>query len=241
MRRKKNQVSSDISTGASRQLLSLSLFIVLLAFFIVLNGVSSFDEGKVRDTMDSVGFAFGTSIEAKYGLEGDLGSQTAHTDEDQTRGSVFDRMQALFNANIPGHKAVLSKSNGILHIAIPLEEFEQALDKSIEAGGRVREDEISDYIFDALIALMNRDDDGIKYRMDVYYNLRTNPAELFNKSPQEFNTQLNRSSGLARKIEQIGLPENLMSISMSKGNPAVVDLYFTIHQVHEVDADASGP
>lgn len=240
MTRRKSNKQPVEEDGFSRQLLSLSLFVVLLAFFIVLNGVSTFDEGKVRDTMSSVGFAFGTKIEAISGFDGEEASQTESEEGETGEGSVFERMQALFNANIPGNKAVLSRSQGVLHVALPLEEFEQSVAATLQAEGRLNDGGMSDYMIDTLIALMNREDEGVTYRMDIMYNMSDSPAEMLNSSPQELRSHLIRAGALAADIEKIGLPEGLMSIALSKGNPAIVDLFFRIHEVHEVDVDGSG-
>ena len=237
-KQRKRPESEDESNGLSEQLLSLSLFIVLLAFFIVLNGVSSMDEGKIRETVSSIGFAFGTRIEATGGFEGTESSENENIDQSTNEGNVVERMQALFNASFPGHKPTVSEENGILHVQVPMDDFEAAINKTLQLGSRALNAEYGEYLLAMLVVLINRAEDEPSYRMDIIYNIDSNPAELQNDSPQEIAQELARVSNMATNIQKIGLPPSLLSAGLSKGKHNTLDIYFYPSlQASEVSAD----
>ena len=61
MRHNRRRRIEDSGSGKSVQLLSLALFIMLLAFFIVLNAVSTFEPNKVEPIIGSLESTFSTS------------------------------------------------------------------------------------------------------------------------------------------------------------------------------------
>lgn len=80
------------SGGNSTQILTLSLFIVLLAFFIVLSASYSFDQDKVEDAMDSINAAFGQHIFSTA-----LNSPSMQEDNLQESGDGFADQQDFRN------------------------------------------------------------------------------------------------------------------------------------------------
>jgi hypothetical protein len=58
----KNPMDDDQAGSQSSLVLSLSLFILLLAFFIILNGLSEYSQPKMDQAFDSLDLAFSTNI-----------------------------------------------------------------------------------------------------------------------------------------------------------------------------------
>ena len=96
-------------SGDSAQILSLSLFIMLLAFFIVLNAISSFDEQRVNPAIQSIEQTFQTKIEPRGGRQ--AATETVH--DTLMRGSAFDRVKALFRAELPSFRVVQRDGNSL--------------------------------------------------------------------------------------------------------------------------------
>lgn len=195
----------------------------------------------MRETVSSIGFAFGTRLEATAGFEGQSPSEVADINESIGEGSVLERTQALFKAQIPGFKTRLSRQSGILHIAIPKESFTEAISSTLDAGETVSSAEYGEYLMQTLVSLLNRSEEETSFRMDIVYNVSKNPAELQNQAPQSVQGAVRSVTKIARDIEKIGLPTELYSIGLSEGDPEIIDLYFKQHLPYRVTADAEAP
>lgn len=79
--------------SASTQLLSLALFIVILAFFIVLNTVSDYREDKVLPVLASLEAAFASQLIAAKGLPSETEN---YEDVDLFAGSALDALDVSF-------------------------------------------------------------------------------------------------------------------------------------------------
>jgi len=213
-------------------LLSLSLFIMLLAFFIVLNTISSYEEEKVKPVLDSIGATFASKV-TEFG--NDLPSVTASVEKSLHEGSTLDKLESLFVAQIPAHKAQLNQSSGTMHVELSFDDFERAV---IALGGGTRKETpdnveaaelLEGFFLPALVALMNNNNTGYPYRMDVLVTMDENPALIENQNPQRMITVVKRISRVAQQIEQGGLPEKLMTVGIKQGKAGNVELFFRPH------------
>lgn len=79
-------------------ILSLSLFIILLAFFIVLNGLSEFSEPKVNQAFDSLDIAFAQNIfPTEYTKKAVSESQSP----DGGAGDAVEELQGILKSILP--------------------------------------------------------------------------------------------------------------------------------------------
>jgi hypothetical protein len=98
---------------------SLSLFIILLAFFMVLASYSAFDEKRVRPILDSLEQTFTTRVFSD--------GVAPNFVEDPSRGAgegfVLEDLSKLFKAEAAGIEPQLIPSRGILSLEIPNNKF----------------------------------------------------------------------------------------------------------------------
>jgi len=225
-RRRRN--TSQTGAGAPTQLLNLSLFIMLLAFFIVLNALSSFEEVKSRPVMESLDQAFSSKIVKRDVLPSTVPDPVKSINE----GDTVDRLDALFNAQISAFEATKSKSRGIMHVKLPVEEFSKAImavgqddlteTKTITASKK--------FFLPTLISILKSSEAGAPYRMDVVVHVSENPANMQNLQPAEMDRIINRVGQFSRKLEEAGMPQNLLSIGLQKGPEDEVELFFRRHE-----------
>ncbi|MCB9996497.1 MAG: flagellar motor protein MotB [Rhodospirillales bacterium] len=215
----------------SGQLLGLSLFIMLLAFFIVLNAISSYEETKIKPVMESLGYTFSSRMEAAN-IE-DHPSMREDDDTSINEGDTVDRIKALFTAQIPSHEAVVSHTKGVMYMRLPFEDFEAAV---MAVGQRNALDQkqesakfLSGFFLPTLVALMKTDTVSAPYRMDILLNIEENPAQLQNQQPKKLSAVMKQMSRLAAKIEDAGLSTKLISTGLQKGRPGMVELLFRPH------------
>lgn len=228
---RRRKVSTGTEKTLSGQLLGLSLFIMLLAFFIVLNAISSFEQTKVKPVIQSIGYAFGSKVSIPR-HEDSAATVTEKSTNSLEEGDTIDRLEALFNTQIPGTETVVSKEKGLMYVRVPFDEFENAV---LMAGQRnafedgTSQGQFSRIFLPTMVALLKSDSAAMPYRMDIALQVGENPARLFNDNPQKMKLLSGRLSGLAERMEATGLPDRLMSIGFDQGTDNMVVILFRRH------------
>ncbi len=231
MRNRRRKGGAGTARSMGGQLLGLSLFIMLLAFFIVLNAISQFEEVKVRPVMQSLSHAFAANIQ-----DMPLDEQPSVTEAETAsvkEGDTVERLQALFTAQIPSHEAVVSERQGVMYVKVPFDDFEAAV---MAVGQRNALDDDSGqaqffrgFFLPTLVALLKTDTVQTPYRMDMMLNIDENPAHLQNQQPQRLADTMQTMSAIAEKIEAGGLPAKLLSSGVRKGEAGTIELLFRRH------------
>lgn len=232
MRARRRRVATGTARSMSSQVLGLSLFIMLLAFFIVLNAVSSYEETKVRPVLESLGYVFASRIEQEIVNEDP--SITQDDKESLHEGETVERLQALFKAQLPNHEAIVSERHGTMHVKLPFDDFEAAVMalgqyNALDQGGGNEGAFMKGFFLPTLVSLLRREVGTVDYRMDMLLNLEGNPAQLQNKQPKKVASLVKRMSAIAKKIEDAGLSTKLLSGGLQKGEKDMVELIFRYH------------
>ncbi len=232
MRNRRRRVSTGTSGGIAGQLLGLSLFVMMLAFFIILNAISSLDQTKARPVINSVGATFGARVFDEEVM--DSPSVTKNEEKSVNEGNTVERIKALFSSQLPSAKLVVDERRGEMYAKVPYDDFESAV-MAVGQGGRMdgaspEAAAFGKFFLPTLVALMKTDATGAPYRMDILVNIAENPAALQNDQPQQFAATINRIGGLAERIERAGLATKLISAGIKKGDPKTVELIFRHHR-----------
>lgn len=226
LKRRRRNVPPDDGESNPTQILALSLFIMLLAFFIVLNSMSSFDEGKVDPIVASVERAFGTDI-----LQDQLPqpSVTQSEQKDLGEGSTLEKMEALFAGQIPSAEIVVNERRGMMQVRMSRIDFDQAVE-DVGAGA-------TDMLFfKQLISLIKNEREGAPYRMDVYYEFSEAPSALYVSSSEVMRDMTREASGAVASLETAGLPPYMQGVGFQKGEEDTVQLMFRPYTPFNPDA-----
>lgn len=201
----------------ANQFLALSMFVMLLSFFIILNAMSNFEVMKLHEVRNSLSVAF-----SNQDLPQDL---SANVKEDPAQayrdGDTLDKLKGLFEAQITGVEAKKNRLGTTMHLRLPLDRFDKQLSS---AGGG-----FGGALAPTLASLLSAEDD-IPYSMDMLINLADNPATLQNDAPETVQQNIRRVSGYAQMIEQAGLPKKYLSAGLGEGPAGTIDLYFKRYQ-----------
>jgi hypothetical protein len=222
-RRRRNETNAGGSNTG--QMMNLSLFIMLLAFFIVLNSLSSYEELKITQVKRSIQMSF-----SKDPVAEEVQSSAAPDPSQAMReGHTFDRIDALFNAQISSFETVKSKSRGVMVVELPYDEFV----KAVMAVGQKdvlrypsRRAIRGNYFLPTLASLLRTNIDGRPTRMEILLNAKSNPAEIQNQDPEKMSTLISAVGKLSQRLEKQGVPQKLINIGVTKGNPKMVSLVF---------------
>ena len=221
--------NSDSSKGSS-QLLSLSLFIMLLAFFIVLNAYSSYEDVRVKPIMESLESSFSSRIDQLDDLKP---SVTPSEQYSYNEGDTIERLEALFKSQISGVEIKVNQREGTMLVSLKWADFKSALLSQTTINGTFinSEGEQLDEIkfLPLLVSLIRSDQLGTPYHMDVTLNIGVSPAELQNDSPQNLNLFIEEVSSVVDRLEKMGVPNKLITSGLSGGNTETVELFFRTH------------
>jgi hypothetical protein len=194
----------------------LSLFIMLVAFFIVLNSISIYDKDKSKPAMESLGTQFATQQQAPLVGNEESAGDVAGNPGAQGEGNSFDtEVTGLFSSVIPAMEASTRRERGALYLHMTADEFEEAL-------GRDRTGPFNK----ALAATIRNRAQGISYHMDVTFNLGLSPARVAAGAPQETAALATRFAAIASRLETAGLPPSQFSVGAARGDKDTVDIIF---------------
>ncbi len=206
------QKSGSVGAGDSAQVLALSLFLMLLAFFIVLSTFSDFEENRVAAIQNSMEDTFSSGSD----LMGNTGapSDTVGDDFDRNSGQAFDDIEALLKAQIGLISITRDAKSGIMAISMP----EKA----------VFEDHLNPYASDKTLAgeiarIINQvKGKSVEFRAQV--NAHFDQTTL---APQ---TKIKGLGVFARSMMQNGVPPKAVSIGLVSSKPGYVDLVFEAYR-----------
>lgn len=199
--------------------LTLSLFVVLLSFFIVLNSMSTFENRKAQIVANKVSEAFTRKVAALDASDPDASSKF---DDSLMAGTTLDRIEGVFTEQIAGLKAVQNRLGTIMYIEMTTKQFEQFLSNaSVPQIGA-----LSQYnLIKTLVTLMDAQNTA-PYRMDIVLNTVFDPAKVYHEDPLKLSSLLRRASGYADQLETLGLPSRLVTSGVRSGQDGMVSLIF---------------
>jgi hypothetical protein len=205
--------------------MSLSLFVMLLAFFIVLNSLSVFEEGKQESVLQSVKQTF----EIESAIQQDVGpSMVGDPYQSIRNGATNERINALFQSQIVGVNLKERNRDGTFLLEMPLETFSLAL----QAVGQqnLLETKSADintgFFTPTLISLLTSSDQGIPYHMDIFILTPDNPATMMNQAPDILTATRKQLSSWAEMLSAAGLPSKLFSVGVRQGQRDYVQIIF---------------
>lgn len=213
----------------ANQFLSLSLFLMLLSFFIVLNSVSEFEKNQaVPAALNSLTLAFSSQLKTPQ----DNPSATPSLHPDKRGGDSLEVIEGLFNAHIAGFEANRNRLGTMLHMQLPMQRFENAIEETdfSEAGFSDGEQSFAT----TLVTTLRSADNDNPYRIDMVFNIPEDPTVLSQSQPEEFMKALKRVSTLAATLEDKGVPKKIISAGLKTGQTGFVDLYFYRYRPFEL-------
>ncbi len=205
----------------ANQFLSLALFLMLLSFFIVMNGMSSYEEYKAKSVINSISLAFSSDISDNNRAPDTLKKPLITVGQ----GDSLDDIEGLFNAHISGFEASRNRFGTNMHVRTSIGQFENAIDISDYNYMDKKEGERGSFLM-TLVTLLRSEETGNPYRMDMVVNLPNDPAVFQKENPDEFIYNLKRVSKFANILEKVGMPKKMISIALAEGESGMIDLYF---------------
>lgn len=210
----------------ANQFLGLSLFIMLLSFFIILNSVSNFELTKAQPVLNSLASVFSKDV-----LPEDIRppGQRANVAQSSREGDTLSQVQAFFTSTITGVDAKQNRLGTEMHMRMSFADFEKAVNEALTPPKPGEPENIDRSFLPTLVSLLGAED-TTPYRMDMVLSTAENPAELQASQPEQYKKLNAGIARIAAKLESAGMPARLISAGLEKGSADTVDLYFRRHE-----------
>jgi hypothetical protein len=220
MRGRRRKIIEDDAKSLGSQIPSLSMFVILLAFFVLLNSISTLKTEKVKPMMESIEGAFASKISATEDW------QPSNIQDEQKaagEGRVSKRIEGMFTAQIAGIETQEDATTGTLLMRMKYDDFAAAISST---GNNATANQ---QFMRTWVSMMRSDNAGHPYRMDAFLQVGDNPAELQSEQPQKMTVLMRDLSVMAQQLEKAGLPQKLMTIGMEQGQDGMIELLFRPH------------
>lgn len=203
------------------QFLSLSLFIMLLSFFIVLNAMSTIEVTKSSPILNSLSLAFSKKEQLD---QADIGLTETENSSNrrQEAGNSLDRLEGLFTTHITGVETRQNRFGTQMFAEVPIEAFEDEIFSVIVEN---KNDQPQQFI-PMLRSLLEAESTAAPYRMDMVLYLPASFSVVASESAEALNVYTARIAKIAEVLEQAGLPKTLFSIGVAEGDSGMLGLHF---------------
>ena len=229
MRHNRRRRIESSSSGKSTQLLSLALFIMLLAFFIVLNALSTFDENKVEPILGNLEKTFSTTnSDIAQRRPSVRPSDSSEEFSGEGKASTINRLKDLFRGRLSQIEITENTEKGIMMVEVPYQDFSTA---TLIVGQTADILDVEEVPFlPTLVSLLKTAQDGNIYRMDILLQTDEDPLDLKQNAPDRFRTARDNVGRLSRRLEDAGLSPYHLSIGLREGQENTLNLIFTPYE-----------
>ena len=190
--------NSSVQVGTSQ--LFLSLFLLLLAFFIFINSVSTYKEKKTTDVVESIRASFPAVVSSKQLF------QLRSLKKSVVSPTVFNELDELFQHLFRDRKLKISFENKIAQIDIPVNLI-------FEKATAVRLDKL-DTLLVRLAAIIVRAENEYPLGTEIVFGYEGTLEEKFeNQLTQE------RCSVIMSILLEKTVPKGSVAVGLETGNP----------------------
>ncbi len=196
----KNRYGALVST--------LSLFIMLLAFFIMLNASADFDATRVRPVMQSIQETFTSRV-----FRDDVGpSLRPGAEQGMGDGNeAYNSLEAYFSTSFPGVQPKMIPTRGIFYLELPADEFER---KYFSANSKLQKT-----LIEKMWAYQ-------QLQMEIWLNIEDDPGVASGAARDELRAKMKKVTGWAAELEKEGLQHGTLTVGLQKGDPKKVIVLF---------------
>ncbi len=208
----------ETARGPNTSALFLSLFLLVLAFFILLVTISTLEEVKTKSVMDSLTSTFTSIVPPSTdptrfkSKEGDLvaGQQYQETVTD------------IFAAALQVAKIKVVHPGRLMQVQIPANTLFVAGEARIQAN--------QFELLDRIVAAASGRPPGLRFDLEFVIGSRTREDGGL---PQSQTLELARAGAFAREMSERGLPPDSIAIGIEPGDPNDVTMWFYIRRQEE--------
>lgn len=198
----------------------LGLFLLVLAFFIMLVSISTFEQVKSTAVMDSLSSTFTTVLPPTSDP-----TEFNAKDGDIIAGEAFqEQITSIFTTAVQVEKIEVVQPGRLMRLKMP----QNAMFKDGEAA--VRDDMLP--LLDRVVASLSNRPPGLRQDMEVV--MGAPPTGNF-YLPVQQTLEVARAGELARVMTGRGAPPDSVSVGVNSGDEGNVTLWFWVRGIEETE------
>ncbi len=194
--------------GQGAIVMTLSLFIMLLSFFMILNSRAEFSPERVAPAMKSLTETFSTRI-FNDGAGRDNRPELAPMPDEHK--DAYQSLDQYFRSSFPGSTQRLVPSRGRLFLEVDVTEFERKLFSRTGTAQKTLLEKLWSYP---------------DLQMEIWLNLQDDPGISSTEAETKKRESVTRLAGWATSLEKSGLDKQHLTIGIQKGDPSKVLVLF---------------
>ena len=196
----------------------LGLFLLVLAFFIMLVSISTFEEVKSSAVMDSLTSTF-TTVLPPTSDPVDFNAK----DGDILAGEAFqEQITSIFSTAIQVEKIEVVQPGRLMRLQMRVNVL------YLDGQTTVREDQYP--LFDRIVAVLSNRPPGLRQDMEVIIGSRVTEGISL---PVGQTLEMSRIGEMARLMVSRGAPPDSISVGIKPGDPNEINLWFWVRGVQE--------
>ncbi len=196
--------------GADTYTIFLGLYLLILAFFIILVSISSQEEIKAKAVQDSL-----TSTFANLMTSSSMTTFTGQTGEIVAGQQFQERIEGLFASAVQIAKVKIVQPGRQMRVIMPSDSL--FFPEKFE----IRPAQFQ--LLDRMVASLSGAPPGWRYEMEFVIGSQ---YAIGQSLPIGETLEIQRGGAFAREMRARGAPPNSMSIGLEPGNPAEITLWF---------------
>ena len=196
----------------------LSLFLLVLAFFILLVTISTLEEVKSKSVMDSLTTTFTSIVPPSTDP-----TRFKSKDGDIITGQQFqETVTDLFSTAIQVAKVKIVHPGRLMQVSLPANEL------FVEGQARIQPGQFE--LLDRMVAASSGRPPGLRFDLEFVIGSRVRDDGGL---PESQTLELARAGAFAREMFERGLPPDSLAIGIEPGSPEAVTLWFYIRREEE--------
>lgn len=201
------------SSGNTTMIANLALFIMLLAFFIVLVSKSEFKPEKASAVLENLKRTFTMRVFR----EGEGPSLSPDAEQGAGEGqSDLERAEAQFRSDFPGIEAQQIPSRGFLYVR--MDEAVLFADQS-----STKRKALEKLIQKTIMGSAGKKTPSMQ--LEIWLNVQGDVAKSLSGDGAG-RILMSKAASLGRRMENFGVPPGYVTTGIQKGNPGAVSLFF---------------
>lgn len=191
--------------------LLLSLKLILLAFFILMNALSEFETNRKTAVLESVNRAFRGSIQTpREAVSTDASLGLLPLPE-----NLMNEVGSLFESFVPEARAKRTERATVMSVEMPAKAFFRPGETDIRPERKV--------LIRRLARAMMQEPDGVlKYELAFEHGIAGLEAEADGPAREESGRAVRRAEGISRYLIRQAIPPGILSIGLTPGEPDTV-------------------
>lgn len=204
--------------GGSSIALFLALYLLVLAFFILLVSISTLEEVKSQAAMDSLSSSFTTILPPSLQL-----TAVSNSEGETLAGQQFqEQVTNIFSTTIQVTKVEVIQPGRLMRVQINSDVLFELGQAKIREGSKP--------LLDRIVASLSGRPKGLRFDMEFVIGSSYEHGEIM---PVAQNLEMSRAGAFVREMLSRGVPPDSIAVGLKPGDPKKTEIWFYVRSSDE--------